>query len=714
MQSCLYLTAIQAFGQQQQPTADSIQLLIPVEIRAVRASTLAPFTKTNLDASTIRKNNLGQDIPFLLNQAPSVVVNSDAGNGFGYTGMRIRGSDATRINVTLNGIPYNDAESQGTFFVDLPDFASSTSSIQIQRGVGTSSNGAGAFGASVHFSTNETNPAAYAEFNNGFGSFSTRKHTLRAGTGIINGFSTDVRFSLLKSDGYIDRASSNLRSFYISQAFTKNKTGLRLNVFSGKEKTYQAWNGISQQDLDAGNRTINYAGMEKPGEPYEDETDNYTQTHYQFFFSQGIGKKFQLNTAFFLSKGEGYYENYKAGEDYADYNMPYPVNGPDTTFTTDLVTQRWLDNDYYGTVFSLLYKDSKSEFTLGGGLTQYDGLHFGKIPWAAGGLTGIDTWYRNNATKRDANIYLKEQTRIATNWHLFYDVQYRYVRYQFNGFRQNPGVKGDHRYHFINPKAGITYFNKGWKAYFSHSIANKEPNRDDFEAGISSRPGPERLFDTELGIERAGKTHSWGITLYHMYYKDQLVLTGKINDVGAYTRTNIPKSYRAGIELQGAIKPKPWLQASGNLSISRNKVISFSEFIDDYDNGGQKLNQYERTDLAFSPGIVGALTTSIIPASNWEISFPSKYVGKQYLDNTQNEGRKLDPFFVQDLRVTYTVKCKWLKEITITGQVLNVFNNRYEPNGYTFSYIAGGGLITENYYFPMAGRNFMTAVNVRF
>ncbi len=713
---CSLVTTIACFSQIVPPVReevkDSFYSLTPVEVRAVRAGENSPFTKTNISKKEIAKNNLGQDIPFLLNQTPSVVINSDAGNGIGYTGIRIRGTDATRINVTLNGIPYNDAESQGTFFVDLPDFSSSTGSIQVQRGVGTSSNGAGAFGASLHFSTNEVNKTAYAEVNNSAGSFNTWKNTIKAGTGLVNGFSTDIRLSRIVSDGFIDRARSDLKSFYFTSAYTGKHSSVRMNVFSGKEKTYQAWNGISETDLKAGKRTENSAGTERPGEPYDNETDNYTQTHYQLFFDRQ-GKKISFNTALFLTKGKGYYEQYKADEDYASYGMPDPVWAGVPITSSDMVRQLWLDNDYYGSIFSLQYKDSKTQATLGGAYTRYDGNHFGKIAWAEKGLTSTNNWYDLDALKTDFTIYLKEQTQFAIYWTGFLDLQYRHVNYEVEGFRYNPTLDVNSNFNFINPKAGFSYNRNGWKSYLSFGIANKEPNRDDFESGINQRPRPERLYDLELGIENTRKNYNWSATLFYMNYKDQLVLTGKINDVGAYTRTNIPESYRTGIELQGGVKFNKWINTTANLTLSRNKVKNFTEYIDDYDNGGQIIKSYASADIAYSPAVVAATSVNFIPIPSLEISLPAKYVSKQYLDNTENKERSLRSFFVQDLRAIYTIKKKLPKEINIIAQVNNIFGRKYEPNGYTFSYLWGGETITENYYFPMAGTNFMIGLNVR-
>lgn len=691
---------------------DSFYLLSPVEVRSIRAGESAPFPRTNITKEELRKNNLGRDIPFLLNQSPSVVANSDAGNGVGYTGLRIRGTDATRINVTLNGIPYNDAESQGTFFVDLPDFTSSVGSIQVQRGVGTSSNGAGAFGASINFSTNELNPEAYGEFNNSAGSFNTWKHTIRAGTGLLGDrFTADLRLSRISSDGYIDRATSDLQSYYFSTAYHGGRSTLRLNVFSGREKTYQAWNGVSEADLRSGNRTINYAGMEKPGEPYANETDNFRQDHYQFFFDHRFGTNLTFNTALFLTKGEGYYEQYKAGEEYASYGM----NAPDPSISeTDLVRQLWLDNDFYGNIFSLQLLKGSSRLTLGGGWTRYDGDHFGDVTWAMNGMPApTHRWYQNDARKSDINFYFKQHTQLGLGWNLFYDLQYRSIDYRVNGFRDNPALSVDVHYDFFNPKAGISYMRNGWKAYASYGIANKEPNRDDFEAGLHQQPGRERLSDLEWGVEHADKKLNWSANFYFMDYNDQLVLTGMINDVGAYTRTNIPKSYRLGTELQAGANIRSWMKVSANLALSRNKVKSFTEFIDDYDLGGQKTIEYNETDLAFSPGIVGGASINLLPMKGLEFILTGKYVGKQYLDNTSSDARSLDAFYTQDASLLYTFSHKWLKEVRFIAKVNNLFNREYEPNGYTFSYIYGGETITENYYFPMAGINWMLGIGIR-
>ena len=686
--------------------------LEPVEVRATRAAENAPFTKTTLTQAQISVQNLGQDLPYLLNQTPSVVVNSDAGNGIGYTGIRIRGSDATRINMTINGIPYNDAESQGLFFVNLPDLASSLKDVQVQRGIGTSSNGAGAFGATMNFSTNQFNLDPYAELNNSVGSFNTWKHTVKAGSGLINDhFTLDARLSKVSSDGFIDRASTDLSSFYVSGAYITQNSSVRLNVMSGKEKTYQAWNGIPEADLE-NNRRANYSGTEKPGTPYDNETDNYQQDHYQLFFNHRFSSALEFNTAVFLTKGKGYYENYKADQAFSDYGLDDFILNDDTLTQTDLVRQLWLDNDFYGQIFSMQYKQPRTTITVGGGWNNYKGKHFGMIPWAEAGVPIEHRWYDLRAEKYDVNAYTKLLHRIATGLELFGDIQFRNVNYDLGGFRNNPGLIINNNYNFINPKAGITYSNRGTRIYMSYSHAAKEPNRDDFEAGAAQQPRPEKMHDVEAGLEKKNQAYSWGMNVFYMKYKDQLVPTGKINDVGAYTRINIPDSYRAGVELQGAAEFFPWFNVSGNITVSTNKVTDFTEYYDDYDNGGQKSLFHRRADIAFSPAVTGAAAINFIPVKNASLTLLSKYVSRQYMDNTSNRARSLNPYYVQDMRVSYTLNNKLFKQTNLVLQVNNVFDKKYEANGYTFSYLYEGSFVTENYYFPMAGRNVMFAVNI--
>ena len=705
-------------------------LLKSIEINAIRAGDRMPFSKTNLSKKEIEKVNLGQDLPFIVNQTPSVVVNSDAGNGIGYTGIRIRGSDATRINMTLNGIPYNDAESQGLFFVNLPDFSSSVSSIQIQRGVGTSSNGAGAFGATLNLSTNEFNEKPYTELNNGFGSFNTWRQTIKAGSGLMgNHFTVDARLSFIKSDGFIDRGRSDLSSLYFSTAYINNKTSLRFNAFTGKEKTYQSWNGIPEAKLKRNDAKLeehyrnNYGSYSTTEDSlnlfaadnnrtyniftYKNQTDNYRQDHYQLFFNHELNKQWSLNAAFFLTRGRGYYEEYKRKETLSDYGLSNPGDA-------DLIRQLWLNNWFYGTTFSAQYKKENDQLTIGGAYTRYKGLHYGKLIWSEVNIPKDHQWYDLNAFKNDFSIYTKYQRRITARWELFADVQYRSVTHTINGFRKNPTLKQDNKFNFVNPKLGISYADsKGWIGFASFSIGNKEPNREDFEAGINQQPKHETLYDLELNIEQRASLYSWSVTGYFMNYKNQLVLTGRINDVGAYTRSNIPKSYRAGVELQATVKPIVWFNAAANLTLSSNRIVNFTEFVDDYDNGGQKENFFQSSPLSFSPTAIAGVTLNFLPVKNGEISLLNKYVSRQYLDNTGSKARSIDPFFVSDLRLSYGIRTKRIKEINLVFQLNNVFNKLYEANGYTFSYIYANQPVTENFYYPMAGRNFLAGINIK-
>ncbi len=689
--------------------------LQPVEVLAIRAADKAPFAKTNISQKEIEKNNLGQDLPFLLNQTPSVIINSDAGNGVGYTGIRIRGTDATRINVTLNGIPYNDAESQGTYFVDLPDIASSANSIQVQRGVGTSTNGAGAFGATINLSTNEINKNFYAESNNSYGSYNTWKNNLKFGSGIIcNHFTIDGRLSKISSDGYIDRAKTDLKSFFVSTAYVDERNSLRLNIFSGKEKTYQAWNGVPESYLKT-DRTYNSAGMDKPGRPYENEVDDYLQTHYQLFYNHQFNPYWKANAALFLTKGKGYYEQYKAGAALADYGLTDYNDGTAVISETDLIRRLWLDNNFYGTVFSLQHQKNKTQFTLGGGFNKYDGKHFGQVIWAEvqPAVPLNHKWYNLTAHKTDLNLFTKWTQQWSTHWQSFADMQVRNVQYDINGFRNNPSLIVNNNYTFFNPKVGVTYSNNNWQAYLSYAIAGKEPNRDDFENVSSNKPKAETLYDVELGAEKKAATYSFGANAYYMKYKNQLVLVGNINDVGAYTRTNVPNSYRLGVELQGKVLVNQFVNVSGNITFSSNKIKNYTELIDDYDNGGTKNNFYKSTDISFSPSVIAGGSINFTPLKNAEINLISKYVGRQYMDNTTQKSRSLNSYYTQDVRLSYNIENKIAKNINLILQLNNVFNKRYEANGYTFSYMYGG-LVTENYYFPMATFNWMLGVNVRF
>src|SRR5450432_567114 len=714
--------------------------LDPVEITAIRAGDKTPFTKINLGVAQISKMNNGQDLPYILDQTPSVVVGSDAGNGIGYTNISIRGTDASRINMTLNGLPYNDAESQSIYFVDLPDFASSTNSIQIQRGVGTSSNGAGAFGASMNFSTNAFMPTPYAEFNNSFGSFNSWKNTLKAGTGLIDGhFTVDMRLSRISSDGFIDRATSDLKSAYFSVAYISNKSSLRFNIITGSEKTYQAWNGVPEAKLYGDSAQLQqeylnnsgYAGAlyNTPQDSinlfnskrrtynyftYPNQTDNYRQDHYQLFFNQEITPNLSTNIAAFLTRGKGYYEEYKNSASYSDYGIPDPQIGDTTISNTNLIRQRWLSNFFYGGIYSIQFKNKATDLTLGGGWTEYDGSHYGNVTWAADGGVAPDYEYYNvPAKKTDFNVYGKWQQQIGERFTSFIDLQWRQVNYWINGFENNPSIIIFNRYNFFNPKAGISWNNGPVQAYFSFSRATHEPNRDDFETGMTEQPKPETVNDFELGLNKKTPVYNWGITGYYMLYKDELVLTGKINDVGEYTRTNAPRSWRLGLEIQGGIKPMKWLQASGSLTLSQNKISNYTFYEDDISSGDQVGTNYKKTDMALSPNIIAAGAISFYPVSILEISLPAKFVGNSYLDNTQSDQKRITNYYLQQVRIIYSPKLKSKTAVDLSFYLNNVFNKKYESGGYTYGYYSGGSHVNESFLFPQAGTNFIFAVNIK-
>lgn len=688
--------------------SDSIRNLPPLEVRSVRAGEKSPFALTNLNKASIEQENYGRDLPFLIQNTPSVIVNSDAGNGVGYTGIKIRGTDGTRINVTLNGITYNDAESMITYFVDVPDFGASLNSIQIQRGVGTSTNGAGAFGASINLATNDYHPEKYLSLQTTAGSFNTNKNTLQLGTGLLNNhFTIDGRVSKVSSDGYIDRASSNLKSFYLSTTYWGDQSSLRFNIFSGWEKTYQAWYGVPEEML-ATQRTYNPAGMEKLDAPYSNQTDNYQQTHYQLFYNKTINKNLQWSTAAFLTRGKGYYEEYKGDALLTDYI-------PTSTYTSplDLVRRKWLDNHFYGQIASLIYEEGKNKFTLGGAWNTYDGLHYGRLPYLnSKGISPDFNYYFNNAIKKDANIYIKWNHQLTEKLNSFVDLQYRNVAHNMYGFDHNPDLNVKRTFDFFNPKAGLFYKTNQTNYYASIAIAHKEPNRDDFEAATTEQPKQEVLTDLELGFKTKVANFQWGANLYYMSYKDQLVLTGKINDIGAYTRTNVAKSLRTGIELEENWKINSFITSIGNITFSQNKIDAFVEYIDDYDKGGQLTFNHKNTDIALSPNLTATHQLNIKLTTKWQINLTSKQVSKQYLDNTQNEARILKGYFLQDINTSYELfkKSKWNAQFQL--YVNNIFDKKYEPNGFTYSYLYENTVTTSNNYYPMAGRNFWVSLKI--
>lgn len=586
-------------------------------VSGTRASETTPTTFQVIDKETIGKDNLGQDLPLLLNYTPSIVTHSDAGTGVGYTGLRIRGTDQTRINVTVNGIPLNDAESHGVFWVNMPDFASSVDNIQIQRGVGTSTNGAATFGASLNIQTDTKKEEAYAETDNSYGSFNTRKHTIKAGTGLINDrWAVDARLSQVTSDGYIDRAFSNLKSYFVSGGYYGDKHVVKVNIFAGAEKTYQAWNGVPENLL-ATNRTYN-------GYTYDNETDNYQQNHYQFIYAGTLSDNLKANFALHYTAGQGYYEQFKEDDDLEDYGIDPIQIGDQAINSTDIIRRRWLDNDFYGAVFSLKYvsSDGRLDAIVGGGANRYDGDHFGEIIWMdiAGNTNIRDKYYNNVAVKDDRNIYTKATYEVRERLYLFGDLQVRGIDYSFNGKNSDQrDVSGQQSYTFFNPKFGLSYESGNGKTlYASYAVANREPVRSDFtDSPITEIPRPEKLNNVEAGIRVKQANFQYNANFYYMGYKDQLVLTGQLNDVGAYIRENVASSYRAGIELDAAVVLSPKWTLGGNVAFSRNKIDSYTEYSDVYDENwafiGQESITYTKTDIAFSPDVVGSAIIDFKP-----------------------------------------------------------------------------------------------------
>lgn len=689
-----------------------------VVVSATRASKNMATTFKNLDKAALEKNNLGQDLPYLLNQTPSVVVSSDAGTGIGYTGIRIRGSDATRINVTVNGIPLNDAESQGSYFINLPDLASSVDNIQIQRGVGTSTNGAGAFGASLNIQTTTRRDSAYAELNNTFGSYNTWKNTVNLGTGLINNkFSFDGRLSRIKSDGYVDRAFSNLKSFFVSGAYYGKKDILRANVFSGAEKTYQAWNGISEEQLKIDRRHNDFT--------YDNQTDNYQQDHYQLFYTRTLGSQFTANAALHYTYGRGFYEEYVAGETLSDYNIKPITIGTTTITKSDLVRRLWLDNDFYGVTYSLNYTPNNDlNFILGGAYNEYDGKHFDEVIWAkyanydaSGSLR--HRYNDNDAFKTDFNTFARVNYQVK-KFSIFADLQYRNVYYSYFGkdLAGNPAQQNA-TLNFFNPKAGLTYrLNEKSNVYASVAIGNKEPNRRDFtDSNVNSRPKSESLTDIEAGYRTQLSNISLGINGYAMLYKDQLINTGELNEVGGKTRQNVPDSYRAGIEVDGRWQISNNFYWAATATFSRNKIKEFTEYIydkADVTNNTVLINTYKDTNISLSPSIIASSEIGYGIIKNGEVAFISKYVGKQNLDNTGAASRTLSSFFVNDIRLSYHTAFMGVKNIGISLLANNVFSKLYENNGGSYSYLYDGALDRGNYYYPQATRNFLLSLNVKF
>ncbi len=702
-----------------------------VIVRAVRAGEKDPVASSMVTKEEIRKQDFGRDIPYLLSFTPSVVTTSDAGAGVGYTGFRIRGTDLNRINVTIDGIPLNDAESHGVYFVDLPDFAGSVENVQVQRGVGTSTNGAAAFGASMNFETTALNTSAYGEVNSYYGSYNTLKNSVSVGSGLLNDkFSFDLRLSDIRSDGYIDRASSGLKSFFFSSAYYSPKSLLKLDIFSGNEKTYQAWDGVPGYLLKT-DRTYNGIGQYTADDGsvryYDNETDNYRQDHYQLHYSRDLSKYITFNAGLHYTKGAGYYEEYKEDQDLAAYLLNPVIVGSDTITSTDLIRRKWLDNDFYGMIFSFNYKHNRLSLIFGGGGNNYIGGHYGTVIWArfAGNSEIRHKWYNNTGKKQDYNLYSKLNFALSDRISLYGDMQVRGIGYAIKGDdNELISITQNHNYVFWNPKAGINFQpDSRQRIYVSFAVANREPNRDNFVDADPNHPvpSPETLFDYEAGYNINASWLRAGANLYFMNYRNQLVLTGEINDVGSAVMTNVDHSYRAGIELITGLRFGRNFSWDASLTLSRNKIPDMVAYVDNWDYWSDPENQpyqYSQnlgtTDIAFSPSWIGSSLISYTFLRKLDVQLQSHYVSKQYIDNTNSELRKLDPYFVNDLRFSWSFDTKWTKDLSLNFMIANLFNTQYITNAWVYRYVSGGEQAVLDGYFPQAGTHVMGGVRVRF
>jgi len=700
-----------------------------VIIRATRAGNRSPLAYTNVDSDIIKKQNSGQDLPFLLTLTPSLVETSEAGTGIGYTNLRIRGTDANRINVTIDGMPLNDPESQQVFWVDLPDLASSVDNIQVQRGAGTSSHGAGAFGATVSIQTKNPENEPFAQIYTLYGSFNTFKRMISAGTGLLaDRLAFQVRFSELQSDGYIDRTGSDHRSTFINGVYRTERSHLKANIILGQEHTGIGWWGVPGEMLQE-NRKYNPAGeyTDENGiiRYYDNESDNYTQNHFQLIYGYRFKNNLTFNSALHYTFGEGYYEEFREDVSLADYGLPSVVFGDTIINETDIVRRKWMSNDFYGLVYSLSYKKDKVEATFGGGANNYSGDHFGKIIWMrySGSLEKDHEWYFNTGRKGEVSIFGKVDYLLTDKISLFADLQYRYLNYRMSGPDDDLKELGQrHTYGFFNPKAGLFIsVNQNQDAYLSFSVANREPSRADFKEAAGdpdATPKPETLYDTELGYRLRGEKYSAAANIYAMFYKDQLVPTGELSSTGYTIMTNVEKSHRLGIELITSLKPIEALSWDFSLTLSSNKISDFVEYYIDYNTfdwseeyGSKNLGT---VDIAYSPSVTGNSDIYLKILKNTGIHIISKYVGKQYFDNTMNTGRMIDPYFVNNLRIDYEPVIPKTKGVILQLLVNNILNSKYESNAYGGNWYEDGNEKTWSYFFPQAGINFMVKAVLTF
>jgi iron complex outermembrane receptor protein len=712
-----------------------------VIVYATRANDKTPTTFTNVTQEEIAERNLGQDIPILLNFTPSMVTTSDGGAGIGYTGMRIRGSDGTRINVTINGIPVNDSESHGVFWVNMPDLSSSLNQIQVQRGVGTSSNGAAAFGATINMQTNGPSVKPFAEIGTSAGSFNTWKANVIVNTGLINDkFNFEGRISQIASDGYIDRASSDLKSYFLTGGYYGKKTTIKAIAFGGKEKTYQAWYGTPQarleNDEEGLQNVIAFSGEYNTQEQidnllssdrrfnyylYENEVDNYNQDHFQLHINHAFNNYFNFSVSGHYTYGRGYFEQERLDDDFADYSLENVVIGDSVITSTDFIRRRWLDNDFYGATYSLNYSNEKLNLSYGGSYNEYEGEHYGEIIWAGLAVNSNigDRYYEGIGKKKDFNNYFKVNYQLTDNLNLFGDLQLRSIDYKTKG-TDNDLTKYDTggNYFFINPKVGLTYqVNTFGSLYASYSVGNREPVRSDFIDALDGKtPEHETLHNIEAGIRSYKTRFGYEANLYYMGYENQLVLTGALNDVGSAIRSNAPESYRLGLELSTSYQITRELNWAFNAAFSKNKIREYTEVVYDYAYDDDRYiveTTFKDTDISFSPNVVIGSNLSY-SLYGFTVQLLSKYVGKQYLDNTSNNDRVINSYFINDLNVRYNFSAFGLSDLEFNLLINNLFDVEYESNGYTWGYLWEGYLYQQNNYYPQAGINFLAGLRLRF
>lgn len=703
-----------------------------VKIAGLRADESQPFAFTNVDKEELASRNLGQDLPIMLNYLPGVVTYSDAGNGIGYTGIRVRGSDPSRVNITINGIPYNDSESHGVYWVNLPDFTSSVSSLQMQRGVGTSTNGSGAFGASINLLTDSVSKQAFAEIANSVGSFNSLKHTLMFSTGLLNNhFEISGRLSKITSDGYIDRASSDLTSYFLQGAYQDENTLIKAIIFGGHEITYQSWFGVDANTLNS-DRTYNPAGeiYDESGNlkgHYDRQVDDYTQDHYQFHWNQKLNAYTNLSLGLNYTYGRGYYEEYKdlwfeQNINFSEENnfsylglVPYTV-GNTSIDTTENIIRKWLDNDYYVATFSLNTQKGNTALNFGAMFSNYIGDHYGELVFASNASGGMprDRFYQNQGKKKEGNAYVKVNHQFDDLFSGYLDLQYRNISYNADGNLKGPElIAVDEEYSFFNPKAGIVFSaNKKNKFYLSYARANREPSRADFEEG---NPKPEELNDFELGWRFTGEKSSILANVYLMDYTNQLVLTGALNDVGTPVRENVGNSSRLGIELEGNFTLNRQWTWQPNLTLSSNQNHDY------YFERDGKLTDLGNTHLSFSPAIISGNIITYQPVSNWRLVLLTKHVGEQYMGNIDSDNSKLSAYTISDLNIAYQfLPMRLFKSIDVSLLVNNVLNVKYVSNGYFYTFdddysdLSKVTTIEGSGYYPQAGINFLLGINFRF